>query len=51
MNPDIRFEYVDPRPGDVFETLAKMKNFKEIGWMPFVKLKEGIQDCFKEFKK
>ena len=51
LNPSIEFEYVDPRPGDVFETLAEMQNLKSIGWMPFINLKEGIKNCFKEFKK
>lgn len=51
LNPSVEFEYVDPRPGDVFETLAKMQNLKSIGWMPFVDLREGIEECFREFKK
>lgn len=49
-DPSINFEYVDPRPGDVFETLANMEPLRKIGWVPCIELKEGVEKCFEEFK-
>ena len=48
--PQVSFDYVKSRTGDVMVTKADMQPLKEIGWSPKISIKEGISDCFKGLK-
>ena len=48
--PDIKFDYVPPRAGDVFTTKANIEPLKELGWTADVDIREGIRDCFVRLK-
>ena len=48
--PDVEFEYKPPRPGDVYETKAKISPLKSMGWTAKIDIFEGIEDCFKRIK-
>jgi len=47
--PDLDFEYVDPRPGDVLLTRANIQPLKALGWSPKINITTGIKECFLEF--
>ena len=51
INSKIKFDYVAPREGDVFKTLANMQPLRDIGWTPSITLEEGINRSFIEFQK
>ena len=42
----IKFDYVDARPGDVLETCADTRGLKQLGWKAAVSIEEGINRCF-----
>lgn len=46
-HPEVEFEYVDPRPGDVFETRANVSPLRELGWQTEIGIHEGVEKCFK----
>jgi len=46
-HPDLHFDYVPPREGDVKYTKADMSKLANIGWRPEVSISEGISKCFK----
>ena len=48
--PDVKFDYIDDRPGDVLATKANMQPLKDIGWSPKVQINDGISDCFERLK-
>ena len=48
--PDVIFDYVDDRPGDVMETKAQPSSLKSIGWETEVNIVDGIHQCFKNLK-
>jgi len=48
--PDIKFDYRDPRPGDIRETKAKIAPLKSMGWTANIDIIDGIDDCFKRIK-
>ena len=48
--PNLTFDYVDPRPGDVNITCANMLHMEELGWIPEVKIYDGINKCFRLLK-
>ena len=48
--PNVKFDYVEERKGDVFSTCANMSPLKELGWSPKIKIQEGISECFKKLK-
>jgi UDP-glucose 4-epimerase len=48
--PNLKFEYVAPRPGDVNSTCADMSKMKKLGWEPKTKIRDGINKCFKLLK-
>ena len=48
--PDISFDYVDPREGDVLFTKADMSNMQEVGWVPLIDIFNGISECFGRLK-
>lgn len=47
--PDLQFEYVDDRPGDVRLTKANIQPLLDLGWIPKIDITEGIEGCFSEF--
>mgnify|MGYP005822334841 CR=1 FL=1 len=48
--PNVKFEYVEERKGDVFTTKANMKPLKKLGWKPQINFQKGIDDCFAKLK-
>jgi len=46
-HPDVKFDYTDPRLGDVFETKANITPFAETGWLAQTGIKQGIEECFR----
>jgi nucleoside-diphosphate-sugar epimerase len=50
-HPDVNFEYVSPREGDVTCTLANCGPLLQLGWQTKVSIKNGIHECFKEVLK
>lgn len=48
--PDVEFDYVEPRKGDVVYTKADTKSLKELGWKTTIPIKQGIQECFYNLK-
>ncbi len=49
--PDLNFEYVEPRPGDVMLTKADLSKFKSHGWDSKVDLAEGLDSIYGTLKK
>tara|TARA_R100000808_G_scaffold23919_3_gene53847 strand:+ start:11598 stop:12455 length:858 start_codon:yes stop_codon:yes gene_type:complete len=48
--PDVQFDYVEKRKGDVLFTKANMSPLKKLGFEPKINVKEGISNCFKQLK-
>ena len=48
--PDVVFDYVEDRAGDVLVTKANMQPLKDLGWEPKIKIKDGISKCFEHLK-
>ena len=48
--PNVKFDYRDPRPGDVKETKAKIAPLKSMGWTARIDIFDGIDDCFRRIK-
>ena len=48
--PEVQFDYIEDRKGDVLLTKADMSPLKALGWEPKINIKEGISDCFKRLK-
>jgi UDP-glucose 4-epimerase len=48
--PEVQFDYVEERKGDVLLTKADMSPLKELGWEPKKQIKEGISQCFEILK-
>lgn len=48
--PEIKFDYVEDRAGDVLVTKANMQPLKDLGWEPKVQIKSGISRCFELLK-
>jgi nucleoside-diphosphate-sugar epimerase len=46
--PDLEFEYVEDRPGDVTLTKADIQPLIDLGWSPKVDITRGIARCFTE---
>jgi len=44
--PDQRFDYIEPRAGDVMLTRADLSKFKQHGWGSKTKLTEGLNDVY-----
>lgn len=47
--PNLKFDYVADRPGDVRLTKANIQPLLDLGWKPEVDISEGIKTCFSEF--
>ncbi len=48
--PEQRFDYVEPRAGDVMFTEADLSKFKAHGWESKVSLKEGLNSVYRTLK-
>jgi UDP-glucose 4-epimerase len=48
--PNVIFDYIDERTGDVMVTKANMKPLKQIGWQPKFHIREGISKCFEDLR-
>jgi UDP-glucose 4-epimerase len=48
--PEVQFDYVEERKGDVLLTKADMSPLKKLGWSPKKHIKEGISQCFEILK-
>lgn len=49
-HPDVTFDYIRERKGDVLFTKANVEPLANLGWCPKIPLEIGIQECF-NFKK
>ena len=47
-NPEVKFDYVTARDGDVLFTKADISKIKKLGWNPDMSIKEGMNLCFKK---
>ena len=45
--PELTFDYVEEREGDVLHTQADLSNILECGWRPSIEINTGIHDCFR----
>ena len=48
--PNVIFEYVEERKGDVRLTKANIKPLKDLGWKPKYTIEKGIHECFRRLK-
>ena len=48
--PDVNFEYVEPRPGDVMLTMARSEILRRLGWKAKIGIEDGINSCFQNLK-
>ena len=48
--PDVEFDYIAPRAGDVLTTRADTSPLKKLGWSARINIKDGIRDCFVRLK-
>ena len=48
--PNIVFEYVAEREGDVKYTKANIEPLRDLGWEPKHTIEKGIHDCFRRLK-
>tara|TARA_R110000824_G_scaffold255131_4_gene444092 strand:+ start:571 stop:1443 length:873 start_codon:yes stop_codon:yes gene_type:complete len=49
--PEVIFDYVEERPGDVFATKAQPNSLAAVGWNTQVDIVEGINECFRNLRK
>ena len=50
FNPDVNFDYVADRSGDVLKTRANVQPLKDLGWSADISIVEGISECFRSIK-
>jgi nucleoside-diphosphate-sugar epimerase len=50
FNPEVNFDYVADRPGDVLETRANTQPLKDLGWAADISIQDGISECFRSVK-
>tara|TARA_Y100000114_G_C11763350_1_gene331275 strand:- start:1616 stop:2479 length:864 start_codon:yes stop_codon:yes gene_type:complete len=48
--PDLKFDYVENRKGDVMLTKADIGPLRDLGWKAKVGIQAGINNCFEELK-
>jgi UDP-glucose 4-epimerase len=48
--PEVAFEYVEERKGDVLYTQAVVSPLKALGWKTEISIAQGINSCFKKLK-
>jgi len=45
-HPDVKFDYVEERKGDVLLTKADISPLKNLGWSPDITIEKGMHKCF-----
>ena len=45
-NPDVQFDYIEERMGDVLCTKANIEPLKQLGWRPKIDIIKGMHRCF-----
>jgi UDP-glucose 4-epimerase len=50
FNPDIDFDYVADRSGDVLKTRANVQPLKDLGWSAEISIVDGISECFRSIE-
>ena len=50
-HPDIKFNYVDPREGDVLLTKADTKPINKLGWKSHYDIYTGLRECFSQARR
>ena len=50
-HPEVEFNYVEPRQGDVRYTKAHAEPLTEAGWKAKTKIRDGMKECFKNIKR
>ena len=48
--PDVKFEYIEERKGDVMHTCADISKMKSLGWTTNTEIRQGINNCFERLK-
>jgi nucleoside-diphosphate-sugar epimerase len=48
--PNVVFDYVESRKGDIMSTKANILGLAELGWSASIEINEGISDCFRRLK-
>ncbi len=48
--PNVTFDYIEERKGDVLHTLAEVSKMNNLGWKPSVTIENGINECFRRLK-
>jgi nucleoside-diphosphate-sugar epimerase len=46
----VKFDYIEPRKGDVLHTKANINDLTVLGWTPQISILGGIHKCFGEIK-
>lgn len=49
-HPQVKFDYVESRVGEVLSTKANTKPLEDLGWKHKVSISEGIEECFRRLK-
>tara|TARA_R110000851_G_scaffold236991_5_gene389731 strand:- start:3090 stop:3974 length:885 start_codon:yes stop_codon:yes gene_type:complete len=49
--PNVNFNYIEERKGDVYLTKADISPILKLGWKPQMKINQGIDECFRLLKK
>ncbi len=44
--PDVNFDYIEERKGDVFLTKADITPLQDLGWSPKINIQKGMHRCF-----
>ena len=50
-HPDVVFDYIKSRQGEVLQTRASIADLESIGWTPQTSIEKGIHKCFQELKR
>lgn len=45
-HPNVKFDYIEERAGDVFLTKADITPLQDLGWSPKTSIQKGIHKCF-----
>ena len=48
--PDVNFDYVEERKGDVLLTKANLAPLNKLGWSSKIKVTDGVSECFEKLK-
>ena len=50
-HPDVDFDYVDPREGDVLLTKANIEPINQLGWKSHYNIRSGLIECFSQTRR